>query len=256
MSVNMVIGTSHKTYFGYQQTRQWCRQVAEILQQQSPELLAQLELFTFPATPALESVLQCFAGTAMATGVQNICGAPQGAWTGENSSEMVSEMGGRYAEIGHAERRRYFAETTELIQQKITRSYASQLTPVICIGEELEVSPQQAADIAIQQVDELLVAFAGEPLPATIFAWEPQWAIGAEKPASDGYIRFVCKTLRNHLHEKYGRQCQVIYGGSAGPGLLSRLWPDVDGIFLGRFAHQPSAFGEILAEAGQILSKN
>ncbi len=256
MSVNLVIGTSHKTYFGYRQTRQWCSQVAEIVRQQPPALLAQLELFTFPATPALESALQCFAGSPMATGAQNICGAPQGAWTGENAAEMVSEMGGRYAEIGHAERRRYFAETTDLIQQKIARAYASQLTPVICIGEEREVSPTQAAEIAIQQADELLVACVGQPLPATIFAWEPQWAIGAEKPASDGYIRHVCKTLRSHLHEKYGSQCQVIYGGSAGPGLLSRLWPEVDGIFLGRFAHQPSAFSEILAEARQILGEN
>ena len=69
-------------------------------------------------------------------------------------------------------------------------------------------------------------------------------------------MRLVCKTLRSQVQGKDGRQCQCSDGGSAGPGLLSRLWPDVDGIFLGRFAHQPSAFGEILAEAGQILSKN
>ncbi len=254
MSVNLVIGTSHKTYFGYRQTQQWCREVAEIVKQQSPALLAQLELFTFPATPALETSLQCFAGTAMASGAQNICAAPPGAWTGENAATMVSEMGGRYAEIGHAERRRYFAETPGLIQQKIGQAYASRLTPVICIGEEQQVSPQQAADIAIQQADELLVAFGGQPLPATIFAWEPQWAIGAAQPASDDYIRHVCQTLRHHLHQQYGTQCQVIYGGSAGPGLLRRLWPDVDGIFLGRFAHHPSAFAEILAEAEQILA--
>ncbi|ELO3891733.1 triose-phosphate isomerase [Salmonella enterica] len=98
-----------------------------------------------------------------------------------------------------------------------------------------------------------MLAHRKEPLPPLIFAWEPQWAIGAPEPASDEYIRYVCSSVRSWLQKRFGKQCKVIYGGSAGPGLLGRLWPDVDGIFLGRFAHQPSALEAIIEEAREIV---
>ncbi|WP_434639212.1 triose-phosphate isomerase family protein [Klebsiella sp. I138] len=256
MSLNLVIGTSHKTYFGYEQTQMWCQQVAEILRQQPEPLAAHLQLFTFPAMPAVATALQCFEGTAMATGAQNICPAPPGAWTGESSASMLQEMGCRYVELGHAERRRHFGETTAVINQKIDMALASHLTPVICIGEDRQMSADAAAVYAIGQAQELLAHRDKDALPAIIFAWEPQWAIGAAEPASDRYIRCVCQALRSHLHNHYGPQLQVIYGGSAGPGLLSRLWPDVDGIFLGRFAHRPQAFAAILAEAQKIIRRH
>lgn len=253
MSLNLIIGTSHKTYFGYQQTEEWCQQIADILRKQPPALLAQLQLFTFPAMPAITTALSCFRGSTMATGAQNSCAFPPGAWTGETSAAMLQEMGCRYVELGHAERRRHFGETTETINLKIDMAYGNGLTPVICIGEDKQMRVEDAVAYAIHQVSELLAHRNQTSLPATIFAWEPQWAIGAAQPASDEYIRDVCKALRLHLQQHYGSQCQVIYGGSAGPGLLSRLWPDVDGIFLGRFAHDPQAFSAILDEAYSII---
>ncbi|MBS0847151.1 triose-phosphate isomerase family protein [Citrobacter sp. JGM124] len=254
MTLNPIIGISHKTYFGYHQTQQWCLQVADLLRHLPAEQVSRLQLFTFPAMPALDVTLQSFAGTSMATGAQNICAAPPGAWTGESSAAMVQEMGCRYVELGHAERRRYFGETTEIINQKIDMAYASHLTPVICIGEDQKMAAEEAVRYAIGQVQALLAHRGNKALPATLFAWEPQWAIGASEPAGDDYIRQVCRELRRHLQQHYGPQFQVIYGGSAGPGLLSRLWPDVDGIFLGRFAHQPEAFASILAEAQKIVA--
>ena len=249
MTLSPIVGTSHKTYFGYRQTQNWCSQVADLLRQLPAEQMARLQLFTFPAMPAVAASLKCFAGTAMATGAQNICAAPPGAWTGESSATMLQEMGCRYVELGHAERRRYFGETAEIVNQKLDMAYATHLTPVICIGENQKMTVEDAAVYAMGQAQELLAHRGNDALPATIFAWEPQWAIGASQPASDDYIRYVCRELRTHLQLNYGPQFQVIYGGSAGPGLLSRLWPDVDGIFLGRFAHQPEAFASILAEA-------
>ncbi|MFW0768313.1 triose-phosphate isomerase family protein [Trabulsiella odontotermitis] len=254
MPVKLVIGTSHKTYFGYQQTQVWCQQVAELVRALPEATTPALQLFTFPAMPALSVALAAFSGTAMATGAQNVCAAPPGAWTGETSAAMLQEMGCRYVEIGHAERRRHFGETTDVINQKLDMAFACELTPVICIGEAQRMSIDDASAFACQQVDELLAHRHESSLPAALFAWEPQWAIGAPEPASDEYIRGVCKALRGYLHQRYGAQFQVIYGGSAGPGLLSRLWPDVDGIFLGRFAHQPQAMASILAEAQALLS--
>lgn len=253
MSIKIVIGTSHKTYLGYQQTERWCQQVAEQLRQLPENLTSKLELFTFPAMPALSVTLQSFDGTIMATGAQNVCTASAGAWTGETSASMLQEMGCRYVEIGHAERRRYFGETVDVINQKIDMAFAHGLTPVICIGEDQQMSTADAVKVAIDQVKELFDHRSDQSLSPVIFAWEPQWAIGAARPASDDFIRDVCATLRAYLHRHYGEQYQVIYGGSAGPGLLSRLWPDVDGIFLGRFAHQSEAIASILEEAQCII---
>lgn len=253
MSAKVIIGVSHKTYFGYQQTQVWCQQVASLLQGLPESLTSNLELFTFPAMPAVALSLHHFNGTVMATGAQNVSAAPPGAWTGETSAAMLQEMGCRYVEIGHAERRRHFGETVEVINQKIDMAFAHGLTPVVCIGEDQQMSAAQAAAFAVGQVQELLAHRTPQPLPPVIFAWEPQWAIGAPQPASDDYIRDVCATLRAYLHSHYGAQMRVIYGGSAGPGLLSRLYPDVDGIFLGRFAHQSEAMASILHEAQQII---
>lgn len=255
MPQNLILGISHKTYFGYAQTQKWCQQVAEIVRQLPEALSTQLQLFTFPAMPAVSVALECFNGTIMATGGQNICTAPPGAWTGETSATMLQEMGCRYVELGHAERRRYFGETTEILNQKIDMAIANHLTPVICIGENQRLSATDAAVYAIGQVQELLAHRSQHPLPPMIFAWEPQWAIGAAEPARHNDIRTVCNTLRQHLQHHYGQQLQVIYGGSAGPGLLSHLWPDVDGIFLGRFAHHPQDFSSILAEAQKLIAR-
>lgn len=252
MSGNLIIGISHKAYFGYQQTQQWCEAVAATLRQ--PALCnASIELFTFPAMPTICTALRAFADTRMAIGSQNVCEAPAGAWTGETSASLLQEMGCRYVEIGHAERRCHFGETVEVINRKIDMAFACELTPVICIGEAELMNADAAAAFALDQAQELL-AHRIQPLPPLIFAWEPQWAIGAAQPASDDYIRHVCRTLREALHQRYGQQCRVIYGGSAGPGLLTRLWPDADGIFLGRFSHQPQAVATILDEALALIA--
>ena len=253
MNGNVIVGISHKAYFGYQQTQQWCEAVATALRQ--PALAsAPVELFTFPAMPTLPVALRAFADTRMATGAQNVCEAPAGAWTGETSASLLQEMGCRYVEIGHAERRRHFGETVAVINRKIDMAFANGLTPVICIGEEQRMSASEAAAFALEQAQALL-AHRPLPLASLIFAWEPQWAIGAAEPASDNFIRYVCRTLRDALHQRFGQQCRVIYGGSAGPGLLTRLWPDADGIFLGRFSHQPQAVATILDEALALTAR-
>ncbi|EJM8643380.1 triosephosphate isomerase [Salmonella enterica] len=251
MSVNVIVGISHKTYFGYQQTLEWCQNVADNLRC-NQKTYENIELFTFPAMLAIADGMAIFRDSGMAVGAQNVCAEPAGAWTGETSASMLKEIGCRYVEIGHAERRRHFGETTEKINRKLNMAFDCGLIPVICIGEESEMVMEEAAAFAKDQVNELL-AHRKEPLPPLIFAWEPQWAIGAPEPASDEYIRYVCSSVRSWLQKRFGKQCRVIYGGSAGPGLLGRLWPDVDGIFLGRFAHQPSALEAIIEEAREIV---
>ncbi len=138
--------------------------------------------------------ISSFSGTNMQVGIQNIAPDSQGPWTGENSPLMASEVGCKYAEIGHAERRNYFHENEDLIIQKIKVSLKNQLTPIICIGEKEKMAPKEAERFAIQEVESILSslhedAFSNE----LIFAWEPQWAIGAPgyQPRLTIYKKFV-----------------------------------------------------------------
>ncbi|WP_247606707.1 triose-phosphate isomerase family protein [Providencia rettgeri] len=255
--MKLTLGISHKMYFGYHQTKEWCDQVAEILHIHPLMNCAEsISLFTLPSAMTIVEAISSFSGTNMQVGIQNIAPDSQGPWTGENSPLMASEVGCKYAEIGHAERRNYFHENEDLIIQKIKVSLKNQLTPIICIGEKEKMAPKEAERFAIQEVESILSslhedAFSNE----LIFAWEPQWAIGAPRPASIDYIQEVCMALRTQLG-KYNKNHSVIYGGSAGKNLLSQLWPYVDGLFLGRFAHDPSMMKIILDEAWAILTPN
>lgn len=251
----VILGVSHKMYFGYQQTCRWCEQIAGILTAPASRgSLAPLPLFTFPAAPAIDVALQYFAPTPMATGGQNICAESPGAWTGETSAAMLNEMGCRYVEVVHAERRHHFHESPSLIRQKIRTALDNHLTPVICLGDPALLSISDAVFTATEDALELLSGLNCDPGKHVIFAWEPQWAIGAQAPADTQYIRAVCRGLRENLRQRTRLSFAVIYGGSAGPGLLPRLWPDVDGLFLGRFAHNPENFATILQEAILLTS--
>lgn len=248
----LILGASHKMYFGWGQSVAWCREVCRILHQERYQpFLAKMTLFTFPAMPVIAPALDIFSSTPMAVGAQNICADEPGAWTGETSAQMIHEMGGRYAEIGHAERVNHFNETPEMTARKIGVALRHGLTPVVCLGGAQRQSRESAAQEAVRQVQELLqmadlsVCRSAE----MIFAWEPQWAIGAREAADEHDIRYVCRVLRDHLRVHSPVPASVIYGGSAGPGLLNKLWPDVDGLFLGRFSHDPAGFQSVLEEA-------
>lgn len=255
MSVKLTLGVSLKMYFGYGQTLDWSQQVAEIVAQH-PLLKAHphTTLFTFPSAPAIEGTLRAFDGTAMQVGAQNIAPAEPGAWTGETSAAMVAEMGAKFVEIGHAERRRHFHEDEAVICRKVQLALENGLTPVICIGEPQRMPVEDATAFAVQEAQVIIQYLQRHALTGDlIFAWEPQWAIGAPQPASAEYIQSVCAGLRAWLSATPGDH-RVIYGGSAGPGLLRQLWPHVDGLFLGRFAHQPAAMQAILDEAWTLLT--
>ena len=201
MSVKLTLGVSLKMYFGYEQTLSWSQQVADIVRQHPLlKVDAQATLFTFPSAPVIDATLRAFEGTAMQVGAQNIAPAEPGAWTGETSAAMVAEMGGKFVEIGHAERRRYFHEDDAVICRKVQLALENGITPVICIGESQQLPIADATAFAIQEASAIIHFLQQHALTGDlIFAWEPQWAIGAPQPASAEYIRSVCAGLRTHL---------------------------------------------------------
>lgn len=251
MPAPMLIGTSLKMYFGYQQTLDWCRQLADIAGHHPAVSEGRVALFVLPSFPVLAPVLDLLADTGIGVGGQNVHDMREGAYTGEVSAAMLAEMGCRYAEIGHAERRRLYHEDDALIAAKTATALHQGLTPILCVGEVERGSIEDAARACIQQIDAALdQAPDRNAAPELIVAYEPHWAIGAPEPAGAAHIGGVCTRLQAHL-DQLGRG-HVIYGGSAGPGLLTRLEGQVQGLFLGRFVHDPKAFGQILDEVMKL----
>jgi triosephosphate isomerase len=156
---------------------------------------------------------------------------------------MLAELGVSLVEIGHAERRRLFAEDDAVVARKVRAAVGHSLTPLLCIGEPDKLDAGAAADFCVGQV---LAATEGDSaLPSRlVLAYEPVWAIGAQEPAPPQHVNAVLTRIRGAL----GPGCPIIYGGSAGPGLLPQL-PAADGLFLGRFAHDAANLARVLDEA-------
>ena len=247
MAGRMLIGASLKMYFSHARTVQWVSEVAGILAEHPAR--ESVTAFVIPQYPSIPAAIE-HAG-ALAVGAQDVATEDAGACTGEVSAAVLAELGCRFVEVGHAERRRMFGDTDEVVAAKTHAALRNGLTPILCVGETDRRDPDSAAEVCLAQIRSALsdAADAGITGPIVI-AYEPLWAIGAPEPAEPEHIRGVCARLRAEA----GADASVIYGGSAGPGLLTRIADSVDGLFLGRFAHEPAAVRAILDEAASLTA--
>jgi triosephosphate isomerase (TIM) len=242
----ITLGVSLKAYLGYRQTLSWAARVAEGRAGQRPDL----ELFVLPSYPALAEVSRILAGTGVSLGAQNLAAEDSGAQTGEVTGAMLVELGCRYVAVGHAERRRHFGESDEVVAAKIAAAFRHGLIPVLCVGESDHRTPAQAILECSRQFNSALtVARRAGPVGRVVVAYEPIWAIGQAKPAPEEHILAVSEGIRGVVDGS-----SVIYGGSAQPGLLTRLAGGVDGLFLGRFAHDPLALAAVVEEAEALTA--
>ncbi|WP_235491458.1 triose-phosphate isomerase family protein [Frigoribacterium sp. Leaf186] len=250
-SARFTIGVSLKMYFSHAKTLAWSTEVAEIARRHPALRQGVVELFVVPTFPSLVPVQEALAGTPVRLGAQDLATDDAGAFTGEVSGAELAEIGCTLAEIGHAERRALFHEDDAVVAAKTAAALRHGITPLLCVGEADETSPALAALEVTQQLDLALAAADEAGLAgALLVAYEPLWAIGAPVPASAGHITAVVAAVEEHLAGLPDRAgSRVIYGGSAGPGLLTGLGGQVRGLFLGRFAHDPSAVERILDEA-------
>ncbi|KAL2172897.1 hypothetical protein VTG60DRAFT_75 [Thermothelomyces hinnuleus] len=226
------------------------------------------DFVSIPATRA--AVVEAGPGARLVVGAQDCAAADEGPYTGEVSPAVLRELGCGLAEVGHAERRRLFGETDDLVRRKAAAAARNGLVPLVCVGEVSSppppppqrqdsrvdgepgaevVSPgvRAAAEEVLGQVKAVLEGLDGEA--DVILAYEPVWAIGAPEPASAEHVRGVVRLVRESeaVRGRAGRT-RIVYGGAAGPGLWGRLGGEVDGLFLGRFAHQPEQFVKMLYE--------
>ena len=205
-----------------------------------------VRLAVLPDFLTLPTACETLSSTSALVGAQDLCPADRGAFTGEVSGADLASLGCSCVEIGHAERRTIFGEDDAMVAAKAAAAARNGLIPLLCVGEAERTTPESAARDCVRQVERALAEVAGRA--EVWIAYEPYWAIGAAEPAPADYVRAVCARLRADLADA-GRGTTLIYGGSAGPGLLTELGDAVDGLFLGRFAHDPSALAQVVAEA-------
>lgn len=246
-----IVGVSLKMYFSHARTLDYCAALADLATGSAPVVAGRTRLVVMPQYPSIPAALQTVAGSRVEVGAQDVATDDQGAFTGEVSGAVLAEIGCRHVEVGHAERRRLFGDTDQVVAAKTQAALRNGLAPWLCIGEPDRTEPSRAARDCIEQVRSAVGSSAGGPAasPAgqVIVAYEPHWAIGAPQPAPTDYVIEVCEAIRGGLRDSLD-DFAIVYGGSAGPGLLTELGTAVDGIFLGRFAHDPAAVGDVLAE--------
>ena len=200
----------------------------------------------------IAQLVSVFVGTKVRVGSQNHSEMDSGAFTGETSAQMLSEIGCEFAEIGHAERRNNFNETEERIARKVLQALSAHLIPVICVGELAQSSTEKAAEVCIEQIKAALSLSGTYLHQRIIIAYEPIWAIGVAAPADAAYINAVCEKLKEASSLLGTTNLQILYGGSANQGLFEKIAQSVDGLFLGRSAHDVKNLKEIIEEVENV----
>ncbi|KAI1642759.1 mitochondrial triosephosphate isomerase [Daldinia loculata] len=256
-----IVGVSTKMYFSAARTKQYVDELLQILSSppNSPatnqNLLNNIDIFIIPDHITLTSVITQLQHSRppipILPGAQDAFHEDAGAYTGEISPAVLAEVGCRIVELGHAERRRIFGETDADTARKAAAAARNGLIPLICIGERSKADGEAGVRVAVDecrtQVEAVLVA-----LPTTaevVLAYEPVWAIGAVEPAGAEHVVAVTQAIRGLecVRSREG-STRILYGGSAGPGLFAQLKDGVDGLFLGRFAHDPAQFYKTIVE--------
>ncbi|HFI0464420.1 TPA: triose-phosphate isomerase [Streptococcus suis] len=184
---------------------------------------------------------------------QNCYFEDAGAFTGETSPQALAAIGVDYVIIGHSERREYFHETDEDINKKAHAIFRNGMTPIICCGETLETyEAGQAVDFVSDQVSKALEGLSEDQVASLVIAYEPIWAIGTGKSATQDDAQRMCQAVRQVVAKDFGQEVadkvRVQYGGSVKPENIADYMacPDVDGALVGGASLEPDSFLALL----------
>ena len=207
-----------------------------------------------PPFLAIPGVFDALQATSIGLGAQNMHFAESGAYTGECAPNMLTPFC-QYAIIGHSERRAYFGETDEGVNQKAKAALAHGLTPIICVGESLEQNEAGETQAFVSgQVRAALAGLTADQVASLIIAYEPIWAIGTGKSASAAQAgSIIGLSVRGPIAELFGETAQKVriqYGGSVNESNIADYMaqPDIDGALVGGASLKPS-FVELVKNA-------
>ena len=232
----------------------------ELVQAMRADLLAvpAVEKVFCPSFLAVPDVSRLVKGTDLHVGAQNLYWEPSGAFTGEVAPNMVREFCD-YVIIGHSERREYFGETDKTVNYKIVAALAAGLTPIVCVGETLQLREAgQTQDWVRSQVEAALTGLTGEQVAGMVIAYEPIWAIGTGLAATPADAEDVCggvvrATVRALYGDAVAEAVRVQYGGSVNAGNAFEIMsqPNVDGGLVGGASLKAAEFCQIVRDTAR-----
>jgi triosephosphate isomerase (TIM) len=212
-----------------------------------------IDVFVAPPFTSLQEAVRSFRGIGISVAAQNIFWEDAGAYTGEISSDFLTEIGVEWVIIGHSERRSYFGETNAGVRKKVEKALQKQLKVVICIGEtEEEREEGKAKEVVGKQIEEGLLGIEYEPGNLAV-AYEPVWAIGTGKTPHPEDAEEMHYIIRENLGEK-GDEIRIMYGGSVKPHNIKDFLcqEDIDGALVGGAALDADGFVDMINIAKEI----
>jgi triosephosphate isomerase (TIM) len=228
---------------------------AEIVQAVAGKAL-KAEVVICPTFLALDRVASVVKGTSVKLGAQDVHWEAQGAFTGKVSVDMLKALGVSYVILGHSEQRTYFNETDATVRRKVGKVLAEGLRPIICVGETLAEREANQTEVVVKtQVTAAYADLSAEQALETVIAYEPVWAIGTGRTASDAQAQEVHAFIRGLIKAQFGaivaEAIRIQYGGSMkaenAQGLMAQ--GDVDGGLIGGASLKADSFLGIITAA-------
>jgi triosephosphate isomerase (TIM) len=213
-----------------------------------------------PAFTVLQSMVDSARGSRVGVYAQTMHEADSGAYTGEVSAPMLTELDVDGVVLGHSERRQYYNETDKALQQKVPKALAAGLVPILCVGETEEERERGDTERKLRhQVQEGLDKVPIERLPEVVIAYEPVWAIGTGLTATSEQAQDACgfvRALVEGFDKAAGQAVRVLYGGSLKPDNAEELLslPDIDGGLIGGASLDPKDFAAIVQTAARMVA--
>ena len=218
-----------------------------------------VDIVVCPPFTSLWVVKEIINGTNIHLGAQNMFWETKGAFTGETSPLMLKNVGCEYVILGHSERRQYFKETSEEVARKTKAALSVNLTPIVCVGENLEEKESGKTESIIEQEIKALFPKIDSILAGRIIvAYEPIWAIGTGRSSSSQDANLIIKFIRELFSFKYGskiaERIRILYGGSVNPKNINEFIneSDIDGALVGGASLNTLSFSQIV-KATKIL---
>jgi triosephosphate isomerase len=216
-----------------------------------------VDIVVGPTFTALLAVSEIIKESNIKLAAQNMYWEEKGAFTGEISPVMLKDVGCQYVIIGHSERRAYFSETNETVNNKVKAAHAYSLNPIVCVGEKLEERESGVMkDVVKDHVVNGLAGLSEEQMLNTVIAYEPVWAIGTGKTATPEQAQEVHEFIRELLAETFSpavaEAVRIQYGGSVKPNNVAELMakPDIDGGLIGGASLDADSFTQIVKFRG------
>ncbi len=200
------------------------------------------EVVVIPPFTDLRTVQTLIEGDRLALGygAQDVSPFDNGAYTGDVSASMLAKLGCQYVLVGHSERREYYGEDDNLVNAKVKMAVSKGLTPIICVGEGLDVREERNhVAFTIACVEGALAGLSPEQIGSVVIAYEPVWAIGTGRVATPEDAQEVCGAIREWVGQWYdtgiAQDVRILYGGSVKASNVASIMaqPDVDGCLVG-----------------------